>query len=116
MSNFAFRLRRLRERKGLTQKEIATHFQLAESTVSMYEQGKREPDFDLLERLADFFEVTVDYLIGRSDKRNHTSTIETEPEVQVIMRAKEEMSPKAFARFLKHVELAKKTYVEEDDE
>lgn len=67
MAKFNERLRNLREDKRLTQKDIANKFKLAESTISMYERGEREPSFDFIKQIASFFDVTTDYLLGRSD-------------------------------------------------
>lgn len=67
MANFGERLRLVRETKKMTQKQVAKNFKLAESTISMYERNEREPSFELVERFADYFGVTTDYLLGRSD-------------------------------------------------
>ena len=63
------RLRRLRTERMLTQKELGEELGLSESIVCLYEKGEREPSFSILCRLADFFGVTTDYLLGRSDIR-----------------------------------------------
>lgn len=55
-------LRMLRVRAGLTQVEMAEKLGISRSTVGMYEQGKREPDFELEEKIADLFNVSLDYL------------------------------------------------------
>lgn len=62
------RLRELRKKHNLTMKELGKIFNLAESTISLYENGQREPDFDTLCKLASFFNVSVDYLMGREQK------------------------------------------------
>ena len=67
MATFNERLRDLRKTSGLTQKQLSQDLALGESTVSMYEQGSREPDFELLTRIADYFNVDVNYLLGRID-------------------------------------------------
>lgn len=59
------RLKDLRCKKGLYQKDIAKLFNVAVSTYSYWEQGRFEPDSETLGKLADFFGVTVDYLLGR---------------------------------------------------
>lgn len=74
--NFGVRLRELRKERGLTQAELAKLLSIGESTISFYESGKRQPDYETLIRLADFFNVSVDYLIGRTDNKNN-SGIET---------------------------------------
>ena len=62
------RLRELRKLQGLSMKELGVKLGLAECTISLYESGKREPDNATLVRIADFFGVTVDYLLGRDEK------------------------------------------------
>lgn len=63
-------LRSLRKEKGLTQAELAKAFSLGESTVSFYESNKRTPDYEILKKFADYFDVSVDYLLGRVEDRN----------------------------------------------
>jgi transcriptional regulator with XRE-family HTH domain len=64
---FGKRLRELRKKANLTMKELGKKFSLAESTISGYENGNRKPDMEIIQDLADFFEVSVDYLLGRTD-------------------------------------------------
>lgn len=61
------RLRQLRKAKKLTMKELGKKFNLAESTISGYENGIRKPDIELVERFASFFGVSTDYLLGRTE-------------------------------------------------
>lgn len=61
-------LKELRTEKGLTQTELTKALGITRSRLSMYETGDREPDFETLELFADFFNVDVDYLLGRTDK------------------------------------------------
>ena len=63
------RLRRLREEKGMEQQEVADKLGISRSTMGMYELGKREPNDEIKKRIADFFNCSVDYLIGYSDYR-----------------------------------------------
>ena len=67
--NFSLRLKELRENAGYSQYTFANKFGVAQSTVGGWEAGKREPNFDIVKRLADFFSVSVDYLIGHSDDK-----------------------------------------------
>lgn len=62
---FYNRLKELRRSKGLTQAELSKITGLGQSTIAMYESHKREPNFDVLTQLADFFNVTTDYLLGK---------------------------------------------------
>ena len=58
-------LRKLRDQKGISQAELARFLGVARSTVCQYEAERREPDNETLSKLADYFGVTVDYLLGR---------------------------------------------------
>lgn len=60
-------LRSLRSRSKMTQKELADVLGVSESRIGMYERCKREPDFKMLEIIADYFNVDMDYLTGRSE-------------------------------------------------
>jgi transcriptional regulator with XRE-family HTH domain len=66
--NFADRLKQLREDHQLRQEDIGELLGFGKSTVSQWEAGIRVPAHDILERLADHFHVTVDYLLGRTDE------------------------------------------------
>ncbi|WP_304459123.1 helix-turn-helix domain-containing protein [Alicyclobacillus sendaiensis] len=60
-------MRMLRRQNGLTQLELATAVQLSERVIRYYESGEREPVVSQLIALADFFNVSLDYLVGRTD-------------------------------------------------
>lgn len=62
------RIRQLRKKEGLTLQQVADAFGVGNNTLSRYETGEREPSMQFLIKLADFFDVTVDYLIGREPK------------------------------------------------
>ncbi len=68
MGNFQNIFKRLRISSKLTQAEMAEKLGISRSTIGMYETGAREPDFETLERIADFFNVDTDYLLGRTEK------------------------------------------------
>lgn len=61
------RIRELRKAKGLTMKQLGEVLDLAESTISQYETGKRQMDNETLLRLGEFFEVSVGYILGAED-------------------------------------------------
>ena len=76
MASFSETLKALRKERGLTQKELAEKLstsidKIATSTIGMYEQGRREPDFDTLDLLADFFNVDTDFLLGKTRKTTY---------------------------------------------
>ena len=59
----------LRAEKGIYQKELADYLKVSIGTVSNYEQGIHNPDFKTLCSIADFYEVSLDYLLGRTNIR-----------------------------------------------
>ncbi len=67
MSTFAERLKNLRESRGLSQVSFAKIFGLATNTIGMYETGHREPNIDKLNQFATYFNVSIDYLVGRTN-------------------------------------------------
>lgn len=70
MALFPERLKALRIEKNITQREIANHLNITDTAYGFYEQGKNYPNMDVLIKLADYFEVSLDYLVGRNEKRN----------------------------------------------
>lgn len=71
------RLKKLRELRKMTQKSLADILSVGTSTVAMWETGGRHPDYEMLIRIADLFEVSVDSLLGRTD---FSSKVDTESE------------------------------------
>ena len=70
MPTFGERLRLLRNGKGLSQLDFAKQISLSKSSVNMYERNEREPNLETLERIADYFNVDLDYLLGKSEFPN----------------------------------------------
>ena len=67
MNTFSKRFKELRTSLSLTQDDLAKKLKISKSSISMYENGNREPDFETLELIADFFNVDMNFLLGRSD-------------------------------------------------
>ena len=67
---FGDRLKVLRNEKNMTQSELAKLLEVSASTIGMYEQGRRDPDTKTLTFLAEYFGVSIDYLLGRIDIKN----------------------------------------------
>jgi HTH-type transcriptional regulator, competence development regulator len=61
---------KLRKEKGLSQYELADRLGFSRGKLSNYEQGSRQPDYDTLKKIADYFEVSIDFLLGREEKAN----------------------------------------------
>lgn len=66
---FKKRLKEERTSKGLSQEELGKYFNLDKSTISLYESGKRQPDYDTLAAFAKFFNCSTDYLLGSTNQR-----------------------------------------------
>ncbi len=65
----AKRLKECRKEKGLTQWEVAVYCDITEKTYQNYELMTREPKLEILIKIADCFGVSLDYLVGRTDKK-----------------------------------------------
>ena len=66
--DIAERLKELRAKKGYSQAELAEKLHISKSTISMIEAGSRKPSYELMEEIADFFNVSLDYLRGEDEK------------------------------------------------
>ncbi|MED4586694.1 helix-turn-helix transcriptional regulator [Brevibacillus choshinensis] len=74
---FGERLRTLREEKNMSQEELAEAFGMGRVAVSGYERGKRTPSFELLVGFAEHFDVSTDYLLGRTGLRTPLKSLES---------------------------------------
>lgn len=73
MITFGGRLKELRIHNNMTQSNLAKALKVSSSRIGMYESGRRNPDTSTLSILSDFFNVSVDYLMGRTNIKNFTS-------------------------------------------
>lgn len=64
INDFADMLAYLRKREGLSQQDLGNRLGVAKSTISMYENRSRKPSFEMLEAIADYFNVNMDFLVG----------------------------------------------------
>lgn len=64
-------LKNLRQENDLTQEELAKKINTARSNIANYENDKNMPSIDILEKISKFFDVSIDYLLGKTDKRNN---------------------------------------------
>ena len=87
-------LRKLIEEHGITQKSLAAKLNLAPSTLGSYVQNTREPDFELLKKIASYFQVTTDYLL---DYRSDAGKSAQEDELLQVFRL---LTPKQQAVYL----------------
>ncbi len=73
------RLKELREERGLTQKEVSEALKTSQANISRWEKEEMDPAAGFVIRLADFFEVSADYLLGRSNDFGNVSVQTTAP-------------------------------------
>lgn len=77
---FGQRLAALRMEMGLSQYQLADKLEFSRGQIGNYEQGTREPDFATLIKIADFFQVSTDYLLGRNEDKSY-GNVEDKTEV-----------------------------------
>ena len=116
MATFKDMLKFLRTRDNLSQSELADKLGVAKSTISMYEVGKREPDFETLEAIADLFNVDMNFLLGKEGSENddhyylndETRQIAQEafenPELRTLFKVARDIPPE---RLKAHIEFMK---------
>lgn len=102
MSVFQNRFKQLRIEHGLSQEEAAVRLGCSRSRVGMYETGKREPDFEMMEKIADLFNVDMSYLVGGSDY-----TIKVDNDMELILEVMR--NPSTRELLVKYAELLKIT-------
>lgn len=83
-------LKQLRDREGITQAELSRKLKISPSTVGMWEQGRREPDCEMLKRIARFFKVTTDYLLGNEIEHEENFSDEETKLIQDYRRLDED--------------------------
>ena len=76
MPKFSERLRQLRTERGISQQTLANSLgDISKSSINMYERGEREPGLEMLEAIADFFNVDMDFLLGKSNIQNKARAV-----------------------------------------
>jgi len=73
-SKFAVILSRLRREAGYSQRQVASDLDISQALLSHYENGAREPKLEFIVRACDYYSVSVDYILGRSDERGDKSS------------------------------------------
>ena len=68
-TKFSERLKALREESNLTMEQLGTALRIKKQTISRYESNQREPEYATLIKIAEFFEVSIDYLLGVKERK-----------------------------------------------
>lgn len=103
---FNKKLRTLRTNRNMSQSQLATALGISKSSISMYELSERQPDFETLEAIADFFNVDMNCLLG--DESNSTHFLASE-----AAEIAQEISHTAFSKNLRY--LRKKNHMSQED-
>lgn len=110
-SSFGKRFKELRNEMRLTQKELVKlfnekyYYNFNTSSISMYENEKQIPEVDVLGKWADLFNVSLDYLLGRTDTKNPSN--ESDPQENPILKEFEELSEESKKELEKYIKLLK---------
>ncbi len=118
MAELKDRIKQLRNEKGITQDDLASYLRISRSTVAGYETGKRKPDTDTLQKIVEYFDVSVDYILGLTDERTPADKIKKalsdDPELadfwdklsqredlQLLFKQTKDLSPKAIHQVIR---------------
>ncbi|KNF08092.1 helix-turn-helix domain-containing protein [Gottschalkia purinilytica] len=134
MATFGERFKMLRMEKGLNQEELIKefnekyHYSFTKSAVSQYENDKRIPEINALSDFADYFNITVDFLLGKSDVRNTheddftqeelelLEKIKSDPEISILFHDLKSAPKKKIKQLLKTWEFIQQQFDEMEDE
>lgn len=103
-------IRALRKSSGLTMKQFGALMGVAESTISLYETGKNEPDISMLKRMSEFFGVSIDYLLNFNNSKDSDILETKKPAAQsselddALVSMLMDLSPSEVQRVLDFVE------------
>ena len=96
------RLKELRDLRNVSQKELGEYVGVSDTMVSMYEQGKKKPSLPTIERIAEYFYESVDYLLGRENKDDLQS--KTAHSIGLLARKADGLSKEDRDILMKHFE------------
>ena len=102
--DFSIRLENLIEERNIKQKQLALDLNIANSTINGYITGYRQPGFDMLIRLARYFDVSTDYLLGVSSEKQPASSKQV-PEESRLLDIYRSLTPKQKKHFTTQAEL-----------
>lgn len=100
------KLKKMRENKGILQKEVANALNISASTIGMYEQNRREPDNNTLKKIANYFNVSTDYLLDNAPQKNEEEELEVLRNLLVknkILNENEDLSKETLNSLIKFI-------------
>ena len=108
------RLKELRNNKGLSQAAIAERFGITQQAYANYERGTRQPDYDTLKKLADYFNVTTDYLLGRDILPKNTAKKKKGIKIPVLGRVQAGIPVDAIEEIIDYEEITEEMAAQGD--
>lgn len=115
MATIGERIKDLREKKDLTQIELSKKLGISRSTIASWESNRRVPELGTAKILADFFDVSVDFLLGRVDSPTPTKPRELPQTVAPYLpEGFDELSPEARKEVMQFIEYVRVKYAKKD--
>lgn len=113
------RIRELRKARGITMKQLGEVLGLAESTISQYENGRRQPDYETLLRLGEYFGVSVGFILGAEEKtplvngdeelNELLETLKTRPECRMLFQLSKDATKEEVEKAIRIIEALRET-------
>ena len=112
MDTLGRRLKQLREENGFTLEYVATRLNTTKTSIARYEKNDREPKSEMISALADFYNVSTDYLLGRTNERNlNKEKSKLDPSVKTIAAHRlgdiEDLSDDAIDKINEYIEMVR---------
>lgn len=108
-------LKMLRKKeKHLTQLDMAKYLGVAKTTYASYEQGKRMPDTEIQNKIADYFGVTLDYLHGREVKTDNKEESLTPTQLTIAAHIDDDVTEEQMDDILNYIEFIKQKHLKKD--
>ncbi len=110
MNTFGQKFKTLRHEKELTQEDLSNefnaiyHYSFKKSSISQYENNNRIPEIDALKRWAEYFDVSIDWLLGRTDVRNAVAELEVYKASKIDVSGLPDEAVKEILDFVKYIE------------
>ena len=113
MSDFATRLRELRKSNNVSQQKLSKYLNFGYTAIANYESGRNQPSLDTVKKIAQYFGVTVDYLIGASDyPRRENDITDKESELLGIFRRINEEEKEALLKIIsQHISIGNRNII-----
>lgn len=123
------RLKKAREDKNLTQTKVSKDTNINNKTLSGYERGISEPDLETIKKLAKYYDVSLDYLLGNSDIKNSTNEydlsqeeleileqIKSDPEISILFHDLKSAPKKKIKQLIETWAFINKTFDDMEDD